>query len=125
MRGQGRAGALCRSSDNGEVITRLTLLLLWAITLVFLQSAKGFSQDINFQGGAAVYSPKQLHDLLVGQTKVAVINFFGRTPNHQQGADWIFDRLLIEVPERNQYYTTAVVCFSHGDHLVWQVVCYP
>jgi len=46
-------------------------------------------------------------------------------PNHQQGFDWIYDHLLIAVENQDQYYTTAVVCFSHGDHLVWQVVCYP
>ncbi|PAW69928.1 MAG: hypothetical protein B9S30_03745 [Verrucomicrobiia bacterium Tous-C5FEB] len=84
-----------------------------------------FSQDIGFQGGAAPYTPQQLHELLVGQNKIGVINFFGRSPNHQQGFDWIYNHLLIEVAERDQYYTTAVVCFSHGDHLVWQVVCYP
>jgi hypothetical protein len=107
------------------MITRFPLLIVWAVTCLLLHPAVGIPQDIGFQGGAAVYSPKQLHDLLVGQTQAAVINFFGRAPNHQQGADWIYDRLLIEVAEQNQYYTTAVVCFSHGDHLVWQVVCYP
>jgi hypothetical protein len=56
---------------------------------------------------------------------MSVINFFGRMPNHQQGFDWIYDHLLIAVESQDQYYTTAVVCFSHGDHLVWQVVCYP
>jgi hypothetical protein len=46
-------------------------------------------------------------------------------PDHSQGVDWIYNRLLIYVAEPDRYYTTAIVCFSHGDHLVWQVVCYP
>ena len=106
------------------MITRAALfLLLGVITTLFPERL--LSQDIGFQGGAAPYTPQQLHELLVGQNKMSVINFFGRTPNHQQGFDWIYNHLLIEVAERDQYYTTAVVCFSHGDHLVWQVVCYP
>jgi hypothetical protein len=48
-----------------------------------------------------------------------------RAPKHQQCLDWIYNSLLIEIHECNQYYTTAVICFSHGDHRVWQVVCYP
>lgn len=83
------------------------------------------AQDTDFQGGASPYTPQQLHELLVGQNRESVLQFFGRMPNHIQGVDWIFNRLLIYVAETDQYYTTAIVCFSHGDHLVWQVVCYP
>ena len=106
------------------MITRGVAFLLFGVMTIILQVPL-FSQDIGFQGGAAPYTPQQLHELLVGQNKIGVINFFGRSPNHQQGFDWIYNHLLIEVAERDQYYTTAVVCFSHGDHLVWQVVCYP
>ena len=83
------------------------------------------AQDADFQGGASPYTPQQLHELLVGQRRESVLQFFGRMPNHIQGVDWIYNRMLIYVAESDQYYTTAVVCFSHGDGLVWQVVCYP
>ena len=98
---------------------------LGAILLVTFLANLGICQDVDFQAGAAPYNPEQLHELLVGQNKMSVINFFGRMPNHQQGFDWIYNHLLIAVESQDQYYTTAVVCFSHGDHLVWQVVCYP
>ena len=84
-----------------------------------------FAQDTDFEAGASPYTPQQLQELLAGQNKMSVINFFGRMPNHQQGHDWVYNRLLIAIPSRDQYYTTAVVCFSHADDLVWQVVCYP
>jgi len=106
------------------MITLRSRVLWMALTLALLTSP-GFSQDADFQAGAAPYTPEQLHELLVGQNKMSVINFFGRMPNHQQGFDWIYEHLLIAVENQDQYYTTAVVCFSHGDHLVWQVVCYP
>lgn len=83
------------------------------------------AQDTAFQGGASPYTPQQLHELLVGQQRESVLQFFGRMPNHIQGADWVYNRMLIYVADTDQYYTTAIVCFSHGDHLVWQVVCYP
>ena len=83
------------------------------------------AQDTAFQGGASPYTPQQLHELLVGQKRESVLQFFGRMPNHIQGVDWIYNRMLIYVAESDQYYTTAIVCFSHGDGLVWQVVCYP
>ena len=98
---------------------------LGAILVVTFLANLGICQDVDFQAGAAPYTPEQLHELLVGQNKMSVINFFGRMPNHQQGFDWIYNHLLIAVESQDQYYTTAVVCFSHGDHLVWQVVCYP
>ena len=104
--------------------THLLLPLLCFLSILSFPIS-ALSQDIGFEGGASPYTPQQLHELLVGQNNIGVINFFGRTPNHQQGFDWIYNRLLIEIPERNQYFTTAVVCFSHGDHRVWQVVCYP
>jgi len=99
--------------------------VLWLVLAFALLTSLGLPQDADFQAGAAPYTPEQLHELLVGQNKMSVINFFGRMPNHQQGFDWIYDHLLIAVENQDQYYTTAVVCFSHGDHLVWQVVCYP
>jgi hypothetical protein len=104
--------------------TQLTLPLLCLLSILSLP-VSALSQDISFEGGGSPYTPQQLHELLVGQNNIGVINFFGRAPNHQQGFDWIYNRLLIEIPECNQYYTTAVICFSHGDHRVWQVVCYP
>ena len=78
-----------------------------------------------FQAGASPYTPQQLHELLVGQQREAVLLFFGRIPDHTQGVDWVYNQMLIYVAESDRYYTTAIVCFSHGDHLVWQVVCYP
>ena len=83
------------------------------------------AQDTSFQGGASPYTPQQLHELLVGQNRASVLQFIGRMPNHIQGVDWIYNQLFIYVAESDQIYTTAIVCFSHGDHLVWQVVCYP
>ena len=83
------------------------------------------AQDTAFQGGASPYTPQQLHELLVGQQRESVLQFFGRMPNHIQGMDWVYNQLLVYVAETDRYYTTAIVCFSHGDHLVWQVVCYP
>jgi len=97
----------------------------WMVLALSLTPSSAHCQDVDFQAGAAPYTPEQLHELLVGQNKMSVINFFGRMPNHQQGFDWIYNHLLIAVESQDQYYTTAVVCFSHGDHLVWQVVCYP
>ncbi|MCX6935812.1 MAG: hypothetical protein NTZ01_06455 [Verrucomicrobia bacterium] len=105
----------------------ITLSRICVLLFVFssLLSSTLPAQNTDFQAGATPYTPQQLHELLVGQSKEGVLQFFGRMPNHIQGFDWIYERLLIYVAEQDQYYTTAVVCFSHGDHLVWQVVSYP
>lgn len=75
--------------------------------------------------GQRLYTPAQLHEILVGQDCRGVINFFGRLPDQQQGKDWIYTHLPIYYPEEDSYLTVAIVCFSHADDLVWQVVCYP
>ena len=83
------------------------------------------AQDADFQAGASPYTPQQLQELLAGQNKQGVLNFFGRMPNHIRGVDWFYEHLLIYVSDQDQYYTVAVVCFSQADGRVWQVVCYP
>ena len=83
------------------------------------------AQDDDFQAGASPYSPQQLQELLAGQNKQGVLNFFGRMPNHIRGVDWFYEHLLIYIQDQDQYYTVAVVCFSQADGRVWQVVCYP
>ena len=60
------------------------------------------AQDTDFQGGASPYTPQQLHELLVGQRRESVLQFFGRMPNHIQGVDWIYNRMLIYVAESDQ-----------------------
>jgi hypothetical protein len=75
--------------------------------------------------GSATYTPQQLHELLVGQNRSTVLQAFGRMPNIIRGHDWFYENVAIYVPERDQYYTLAVVCFSQADGRVWQVVCYP
>jgi hypothetical protein len=103
----------------------MTTRLAFFSILLGLFVFSSVAQDTDFQAGSTPYTPQQLQELLAGQNKMSVINFFGRMPNHQQGHDWVYNRLLIAIPSRDQYYTTAVVCFSHADDLVWQVVCYP
>ena len=83
----------------------------------------GFSQDSYY--GSATYTPQQLHELLVGQAEPAVIQAFGRLPNFVRGHDWFYENVAVYVPEYQQYYSLAVVCFSQADGRVWQVVCYP
>ncbi|NBV95951.1 MAG: hypothetical protein EBT30_00065 [Verrucomicrobia bacterium] len=83
--------------------------LLGSVLALSLIGTTGFCVDADFQAGAAPYTPEQLHELLVGQNKMSVINFFGRMPNHEQGFDWIYEHLLIAVESQDQYYTTAVV----------------
>ena len=46
-------------------------------------------------------------------------------PNFVRGHDWFYENMAIYVPERDEYYTLAIVCFSQADGRVWQVVCYP
>lgn len=75
--------------------------------------------------GAATYTPQQLQELLVGQMESVVIETFGRMPDLIRGHHWFYERMAIYVPEQNQYFTLAVVCFSQADGRVWQVVCYP
>jgi len=75
--------------------------------------------------GAATYTPQQLHELLVGQMEPVVIETFGRMPDLVRGHNWFYERMALYIPEQNQYYTLAVVCFSQADGRVWQVVCYP
>ena len=75
--------------------------------------------------GSATYTPQQLHELLVGQNEPAVIQAFGRLPNFTRGHDWFYENVAVYVPEYDQYYSLAVVCFSQADGRVWQVVCYP
>lgn len=75
--------------------------------------------------GSATYTPQQLHELLVGQDRDVVLQTFGRMPNIVRGHDWFYENVAVYVPEYDQYYTLAVVCFSQADGRVWQVVCYP
>ena len=75
--------------------------------------------------GSASYTPQQLHELLVGQNEPVVIQTFGRLPNFVRGHDWFYENVAVYVPEFDQYYSLAVVCFSEADGRVWQVVCYP
>ena len=82
-----------------------------------------FAQDSYY--GSASYTPQQLHELLVGQAEPTVIQAFGRLPNFVRGRDWFYENVAVYVPEFDQYYSLAVVCFSEADGRVWQVVCYP
>lgn len=75
--------------------------------------------------GSATYTPQQLHELLVGQSEPAVIQAFGRLPNFVRGHDWFYENVAVYVPDYDEYYSLAVVCFSQADGRVWQVVCYP
>jgi len=104
------------------MITRCFLSLL---LLALFVASPSHGQSVNFQAGERFYTPDQLHDLLVGKDRRSVVYFFGRPPDQQQGFDWIYGRLPIYYPEEDRYLSTAVVCFSHADDLVWQVVCYP
>ncbi len=99
------------------------LRILGLALLVGIFSAPLQAQD-NYYGSAS-YTPQQLHELLVGQNRVVVLQTFGRMPNFVRGHDWFYENVAVYVPERDQYYTLAVVCFSQADGLVWQVVCYP
>ena len=110
--------------DDERMITR-PLPCLWMAMLLALSSPLGRSQDADFQAGASPYTPQQLQELLAGQNKQGVLNFFGRMPNHIRGVDWFYEHLLIYIQDQDQYYTVAVVCFSQADGRVWQVVCYP
>lgn len=104
------------------MISRLFSLF---VIMISCFQASSYGQMVNFQAGERFYTPSQLHELLVGRDRRSVINFFARQPDHQQGIDWIYYRLPIYYPEEDRYLTTVVVCFSHADDLVWQVVCYP
>lgn len=106
------------------MITRPALWLLPSLLAFFLLSDT-HAQDADFQAGASPYTPQQLQELLAGQNKQGVLNFFGRMPNHMRGVDWFYEHLMIYIPDQDQYYTVAVVCFSQADGRVWQVVCYP
>lgn len=120
--GQGRAGTFCKNEDHDPMISR-GLLICVAATLWLQSLACG--QSVNFQAGERFFTPNQLHDLFVGKDRRSVVQFFGRPPDQQQGFDWIYTRLPIYYPEEDRYLSTAVICFSHADDLVWQVVCYP
>jgi hypothetical protein len=106
------------------MITR-TLWIALSVLMFLLVAPLARSQDADFQAGASPYTPQQLQELLAGQNKQGVLNFFGRMPNHIRGVDWFYEHLLIYIADQDQYYTVAVVCFSHADGKVWQVVCYP
>ncbi|NCW27995.1 MAG: hypothetical protein EBV83_06855 [Verrucomicrobia bacterium] len=95
------------------------------VYLLVLATSPTRAQDADFQAGASPYTPQQLQELLAGQNKQGVLNFFGRMPNHMRGPDWFYEHLMIYIPDQDQYYTVAVVCFSQADGRVWQVVCYP
>ena len=98
--------------------------LLTALLLVLaIGGAESEAQDSNY--GSATYTPQQLHELLVGQNRNVVLQTFGRMPNIIRGHDWFYENVAVYIPERDQYYTLAVVCFSQADGRVWQVVCYP
>ena len=99
-----------------------TVFRLLALLVIFWLPLSTHGQSIT---GSATYTPQQLHELLVGQTEPVVIQTFGRMPDFVRGHDWFFQGMAIYVPEWNQYYTLAVVCFSQADGRVWQVVCYP
>lgn len=106
------------------MITRSALWLVPTL-MASLLITNTLAQDADFQAGASPYSPQQLQELLAGQNKQGVLNFFGRMPNHIRGVDWFYEHLLIYIQDQDQYYTVAVVCFSQADGRVWQVVCYP
>jgi len=110
--------------DDDRMITRFRCRMLAILTTIFL-AASVHAQDTDFQAGASPYTPQQLQELLAGQNKQGVLNFFGRMPNHTRGVDWFYEHLMIYIPDQDQYYTVAVVCFSQADGRVWQVVCYP
>ena len=98
--------------------------LYFLLPLAFLVwGATARAQDNYY--GSATYTPQQLHELLVGQNRDTVLQIFGRMPNIIRGHDWFYESVAVYVPERDQYYTLAVVCFSQADGRVWQVVCYP
>ena len=99
-------------------IRSITLGMIWAFVPVLSQA-----QDSYY--GSSTYTPQQLHELLVGQNRDVVLQTFGRMPNFVRGHDWFYENVAIYVPERDQYYSLAVVCFSEADGRVWQVVCYP
>lgn len=90
-------------------------ILVWGGVYAFAQAITG----------AATYTPEQLHELLVGQNEPVVIQTFGRLPNFIRGHDWFYENVAVYVPEEDEYYSLAVVCFSRADGRVWQVVCYP
>jgi len=98
-------------------------LFLPLFLVLALAGSNGSAQDNYY--GSATYTPQQLHELLVGQNRNTVLQTFGRMPNFTRGHDWFYESVAVYVPERDQYYTLAVVCFSQADGLVWQVVCYP
>jgi hypothetical protein len=110
--------------DDDWMITRLRFPMLLPLFLL-LGVSFTHAQDANFEAGASPYTPQQLHELLAGQNRQGVMNFFDRMPNHIRGEDWFYEHLMIYIPDQDQYYTVAVVCFSRADGRVWQVVCYP
>ena len=97
--------------------------LLPLLVVLAFWGTKSLAQDNYY--GSATYTPQQLHELLVGQNRDVVLQTFGRMPNIIRGHDWFYENVAVYVPERDQYYTLAVVCFSQADGRVWQVVCYP
>ena len=98
-------------------------ILLPLLAVSAFWSTGALAQDNYY--GSATYTPQQLHELLVGQNRDVVLQTFGRMPNIIRGRDWFYENVAVYVPERDQYYTLAVVCFSQADGRVWQVVCYP
>ena len=98
-------------------------ILLLILTLLACGAMESPAQDNYY--GSATYTPQQLHELLVGQNRNVVLQTFGRMPNIVRGHDWFYENVAVYIPERDQYYTLAVVCFSQADGRVWQVVCYP
>ena len=101
------------------------MIFLLRTALVLLVLGAGIDARAQAITGSAQYTPQQIHELLVGQSQEVVIQTFGRMPNLIRGHDWFYENMAIYVPERDQYYTLAVVCFSQADGRVWQVVCYP
>ena len=101
------------------------MIRLWPALLLMLAFWVGESPAQDSYYGSATYTPQQLHELLVGQNRDVVLQTFGRMPNIVRGHDWFYENVAVYVPERDQYYTLAVVCFSQADGRVWQVVCYP
>ena len=102
------------------ILTRASLFLRF---FLLVSGCRCLSQDASY--GSATYTPQQLHEMLVGQNRNAVLQAFGRLPNIIRGNDWFYENVAVYVPERDEYYTLAVVCFSLSDGRVWQVVCYP
>jgi len=99
-------------------IRLIALGMVWALVPVLAHAQESYY-------GSSTYTPQQLHELLVGQNRDVVLQTFGRMPNFVRGHDWFYENVAIYVPEGDQYYTLAVVCFSEADGRVWQVVCYP